>query len=127
MGWLLTNWEMWGALGLWAVALSTLTAVGAALWLATLSMRPHIRTHLHLDHDAETLYLVAVNEGPRTVTLVHPAEADPSAGSISVLSPVGRALLGLKRGSAASIGLPGGRTLTLRVLEVERPALEEAA
>lgn len=63
----------------------------------------------------------------RTVALVHPAQADASAGSISVLSPVGRALLGLKRGSTAAIELPGGRALTLRVLEVERPALKEAA
>ena len=80
MGWLLTNWEMWGALGLWAMALSTLAAVGAALWLATFGTRPHIRTHLHLDHDAETLYLVAVNEGPRTVTLVHAGLRVPSTG-----------------------------------------------
>jgi regulator of nucleoside diphosphate kinase len=63
----------------------------------------------------------------RTVALVHPAQANASAGSISVLSPVGRALLGSKRGSTVAIELPGGRTLAVRVLEVERQALEETA
>ncbi|MGD9893008.1 MAG: hypothetical protein AB7R89_25240 [Dehalococcoidia bacterium] len=80
MGWLLTDWQMWGALGLWATALSTITAVSVALWLAIAGTRPHIKTHLHLDRDAEVLYLVAVNEGPRTVTLVHAGLRVPSTG-----------------------------------------------
>lgn len=63
---------------------------------------------------------------PRTVAVVHPGLADPSHGRISVLSPVGRALLGRKRGSTASIDVPGGRALTVRVLHIERP-LREAA
>jgi hypothetical protein len=80
VGWLLTNWQMWGALGLWASALSTISAVAVALWLATANTRPRIRTHLHVDHDAEVVYLVAVNEGPRTVTLVHAGLRVPSTG-----------------------------------------------
>jgi regulator of nucleoside diphosphate kinase len=54
----------------------------------------------------------------RTVVLVHPGEAAPAEGRISVLSPVGRSLLGRRSGSSASIGVPGGRALTIRVLEV---------
>ena len=77
--------------------------------------------------NARVSYREEPGGNPRTVALVHPAQADASAGSISVLSPVGRALRGLKRGSTASLELPGGRALTLRVLEVERPALKEAA
>ena len=74
---------------------------------------------------------VAYREEPggerRTVALVHPTEAAPSDGRISVLSPVGRALLGRKAGSVASISVPGGRALMIRVLEVERArSLEEA-
>ena len=61
----------------------------------------------------------------RTVALVHPSEAAPSDGRISVLSPVGRALLGRRAGSIASIGVPGGRAMTVRVLGIE-PALEVA-
>jgi regulator of nucleoside diphosphate kinase len=64
---------------------------------------------------------------PRTVALVHPADAAPSAGRISVLSPIGRALLGRRAGSVASLEVPGGRALTIRVLEVERvDSMEEA-
>lgn len=66
--------------------------------------------------------LVAYREEPgggqRRVAVVHPGAADASAGRISVLSPVGRALLGRKRGAVTSLRVPGGRALTLRVLEV---------
>jgi regulator of nucleoside diphosphate kinase len=63
-----------------------------------------------------------------SVAIVHPSAADPSAGRISVLSPVGRALLGRQSGSVASIAVPGGRALTIRVLEVEPTfSLEEAS
>ena len=75
--------------------------------------------------------LVAYQEEPdgarRSVAVVHPSEADPADGRISVLSPVGRALLGRQDGSVAAISVPGGRALTIRVLEVERASsLEEA-
>jgi regulator of nucleoside diphosphate kinase len=61
----------------------------------------------------------------RRIVLVHPGEADPSNGRISVLSPVGRALRGTKPGAVASISVPGGRRLTIRVLDVERPSRVE--
>jgi regulator of nucleoside diphosphate kinase len=74
--------------------------------------------------------LVSYREEPggkqRTVAVVHPGLADPSRGRISVLSPVGRALLGRKRGTTTSIDVPGGRALTVRVLQIER-RLREAA
>jgi regulator of nucleoside diphosphate kinase len=57
----------------------------------------------------------------RTIALVHPSDADPAAGRVSVLSPVGRALLGRRRGASTSILLPGGRALTVRVLSMKRP------
>ena len=56
----------------------------------------------------------------RTVRLVHPRDADPSALRISVLSPVGRALLGRKRGSTILASLPGGRSSKLHIVGVER-------
>ena len=56
----------------------------------------------------------------RTVRLVHPREADASALRISVLSPVGRALLGRRRGATIVASLPGGRTSKLHILDVER-------
>jgi regulator of nucleoside diphosphate kinase len=63
----------------------------------------------------------------RTVAIVHPNEAAPSLGRISVLSPVGRALLGRRAGSTASISVPGGRALTVQVLDIEPAALEAAS
>jgi len=60
------------------------------------------------------------NGAERTVRLVHPREADPAALRISVLSPVGRALLGRKRGSTIVVPLPGGRTSKLHIVGVER-------
>lgn len=55
----------------------------------------------------------------RTVTIVHPAIADAASLRISVLSPVGRALLGRRPGDAVNASVPGGRDLTLHILDVE--------
>jgi regulator of nucleoside diphosphate kinase len=59
--------------------------------------------------------------GPqRTVKLAHPVQADVAAGRISVLSPVGRALLG--RAPGAVIAVPGRAQIRIRILSVERSA-----
>lgn len=55
----------------------------------------------------------------RSVVVVHPNEADAAAGRISVLSPVGRALLGRKPGAVVAVSVPGGRGLSVRILNVE--------
>src|SRR4051812_14520925 len=44
------------------------------------------------------------------VVIAYPAEAEPSSGKISVLSPVGAALLGLQEGAEAELPLPHGQT-----------------
>lgn len=59
---------------------------------------------------------------PRTVMLVHPSNANATEGRISVLSPVGRALLGRKPGAVSSTSVPGGRAVSIRVLAAERSA-----
>lgn len=72
--------------------------------------------HAHVD-------CVDEHDGSRhTLTLVYPHEADAGAGRVSVLAPVGAALLGLAVGQR--IDWPGvnGRTLRLRVLAVAPPA-----
>ena len=53
----------------------------------------------------------------RRVTLVNPRDADAARGRISILSPVGRTLLGQKEGRMIEIELPAGRNLQLRVIE----------
>ena len=53
---------------------------------------------------------VRTKDGKRqTYQLVGSAEADPGAGRISHESPVGRALLGKKRGEKVRVSAPGGK------------------
>jgi regulator of nucleoside diphosphate kinase len=54
----------------------------------------------------------------REVTLVYPADADIDAGKISVLVPVGTALLGLRVGQSIDWQLPSGDKHRYRVIEV---------
>jgi regulator of nucleoside diphosphate kinase len=58
----------------------------------------------------------------RDAVLVYPSAADASAGRISVLAPVGAALLGLAVGDEIAWPLPDGREVRLRILHVESPA-----
>ncbi|MET0328851.1 MAG: nucleoside diphosphate kinase regulator [Luteimonas sp.] len=52
------------------------------------------------------------------LTLVLPHEADVDAGRVSVLAPVGTALLGLTRGQRIDWPAAGDRVLRLRVLDI---------
>jgi len=61
----------------------------------------------------------------REVTLVYPGNADIDAGRISVLVPVGTALLGLRVGQSIDWELPGGEKQRYRIVGV--PFQPEAA
>lgn len=64
----------------------------------------------------------------RTVTITYPADADLALRKISVLSPVGRSLLGRRRGDIVDVELPGGRLLEIHIADsARRKALREAA
>ena len=52
------------------------------------------------------------------IELVYPHEADVEQGRISVLAPVGAALLGLSVGHAIDWPVPGSRTTRVRVMDV---------
>ena len=54
----------------------------------------------------------------RDVQLVYPWEADPPRGRISVLAPVGAALLGLSVGQSIDWPLPGGRNAAITIVAV---------
>ena len=54
----------------------------------------------------------------RIVTIVYPQDADPTEGKISVIAPVGSALLGLSVGQSIEWCFPDGRPRTLRVIEL---------
>lgn len=52
------------------------------------------------------------------VTIVYPGEADVAASKVSVLAPIGAALIGLKINQTIDWGLPNGKTARLQVVEV---------
>jgi regulator of nucleoside diphosphate kinase len=52
------------------------------------------------------------------LTLVYPRDADGSAEKVSILAPVGSALLGLRVGDAIDWPMPGGRSARLHVLAI---------
>ena len=58
----------------------------------------------------------------REVELVYPDEADSALGRISVLSPVGSALLGLRAGQEIAWDFPDGSRRSLKVERVRRSA-----
>jgi regulator of nucleoside diphosphate kinase len=61
-------------------------------------------------------------DGPQRVTLVYPADADIAAERISVLTPLGAALIGVRAGHAIRWTSRDGRELALDVVAVEPPA-----
>lgn len=56
------------------------------------------------------------------VTLAFPAEADISQGKVSVLTPVGAALIGMRTGQFITWETRNGRKNVLTVLSVTQPA-----
>jgi regulator of nucleoside diphosphate kinase len=58
----------------------------------------------------------------QTVTLVYPNEADIAQGRISVLTPIGTALIGLPVGKSIDWTTRNGDSKRLTVLEVREPA-----
>lgn len=52
------------------------------------------------------------------LTLAYPEDVQGQPGRISVLAPVGSALLGLAVGQQIQWSVPGGKTVQVRVLEV---------
>lgn len=53
------------------------------------------------------------------VTLVYPRDANIEEGKVSVLAPVGAALIGLRVGQVIRWPLPGGREKSLKVITVQ--------
>lgn len=55
-----------------------------------------------------------------TLTLVYPHEADMSQNRVSILAPIGSALIGLQVGQTIDWPLPNGNIKRLQVISVER-------
>ena len=68
------------------------------------------------------------NDGQeRRVTLVYPGEADIAQGKISILTPIGTALIGLAPGQSISWTARDGKQHELNVLSVSNEAQVSAA
>ena len=65
-------------------------------------------------------YVDEASGARREVVLGWPGQGDVAAGRISILTPVGVALLGLSVGDRFDQRLPDGRVARLRILAVER-------
>jgi regulator of nucleoside diphosphate kinase len=62
-----------------------------------------------VDHDSDQV---------RTMTLVYPGEEDSRQNKLSIVTPVGSALLGLRTGASMTFRTQNGRTKRLSVIEV---------
>ncbi|MFH0131540.1 GreA/GreB family elongation factor [Variovorax sp. VaC1] len=73
--------------------------------------------------DIVTMYSQIEVEDPATqqtqkITLCYPGDAEPASGFISVLSPVGIGLLGVKAGTLARWQMPNGAEGAARVVAI---------
>jgi regulator of nucleoside diphosphate kinase len=88
------------------------------------------RAHLHdadrIAPDVVTMFSTIrfsdeASGAEHTVRLVYPSEADISAGRMSILTPVGAGLIGLRQGQSISWPDRSGRKRILTILAVEQP------
>ncbi len=63
-------------------------------------------------------FKVASSDAEFSLTLVYPKDADGSSDKISILAPVGSALLGLKEGDEITWPAPGGKATRVKIIEV---------
>ena len=68
--------------------------------------------------NSRVLYEDVATQRIEAVTVVYPAQADPSNGKISVMSPVGAALLGGSEGAELELTLLHGKTRRIRIVNV---------
>ena len=70
-------------------------------------------------HIGSTVKLTDKKKKSYTYTIVGFAQADPAAGKISDESPVGKALIGHKKGDNVTVEVPSG-TLEFKIVEITR-------
>jgi regulator of nucleoside diphosphate kinase len=68
--------------------------------------------------DRDVVYEDLDTQTQRRVRLVYPQHSDPKRGWVSVLAPIGSALLGLRVGQSIEWEVPTGRK-RVRIVEVE--------
>lgn len=99
---------------------------GKTDWLANLDLeleRAKIITDSEVPRDLVTMnskvrYLVKNENREATVTLVYPKDANIDEQKISVLAPLGSALIGLRVGQSINWQIHEGNTKIIEILEV---------
>jgi regulator of nucleoside diphosphate kinase len=81
--------------------------------LETKDMPPNVVTM-----NSTVRFKVASSSEEFCLTLVYPKDVDQTGGTISILAPVGSALLGLSEGDEIEWPKPGGGTLRLHIDEI---------
>jgi regulator of nucleoside diphosphate kinase len=105
------------------VRLSKLLAARAHPALESLLDLAELMRSREVPADIVTMYSRVTIADARTgqrqqMTLCYPDDADPSKGFVSVLSPVGMGLIGLRLGAVAEWKTPGGGEVKARVEEI---------
>ena len=83
---------------------------------------PADRSMRNVTMQSEVTFSDDVSGDERTVTLVYPDAADVGAGKISILTPVGAALIGLSAGQTIEFQTPAGGWRSLTVTRVLNPS-----
>ncbi len=81
-------------------------------------MDPKDMPHTVVTMNSTVRFRVTTAETEFTLTLVYPNDIDSSGTKISILAPVGSALLGLSQGDEIEWPKPGGGVLHVRIEEV---------
>jgi len=71
---------------------------------------------------SEVTFRDDISDQSRTVTLVYPEEADVAAGRISILTPIGAALIGMSVGTSIEFQTPAGGWRSLTITKVAHNA-----
>ncbi len=88
-------------------------SISALIKNAVVISETHSTTHVQIGSTVN----VQSEDGKERFTIVGSAEADPGAGKISNESPVGRALLGHKKGDTVVVSVPAG-SWTYKILSI---------
>lgn len=77
--------------------------------------------------NSQARFRVLTSGEEHCLRLVYPKDVDSRGGTVSVLAPVGSALLGLAAGDEIDWGLPDGNAVRVRVMEVVHQPARSAA
>ena len=96
-----------------APAANLIDMLGTARMVRAEDISPHVVTM------NSQVVIEEVQSGDlRDFTLVYPVDADPVRRKLSVLSPVGIAVLGLAAGDETDLSTPYGETLRIRIARI---------